>query len=527
MLRVFLPFFKRDARQMAEVLRWAMELNPEGVQHNCIVYNESGTDSSEVLELAKNYFKANVLHFTYEPPPIPNWPAAPNWVWQAAARLMDDKKVNEPWFFWECDAIPLRPGWLDAIYNAYLKGGKRFAGHIVHGMGHMNGVGIYPPDVRRRCQDAMMCRSAAWDYVLKDTITGDCTDLNHLIQHVWNIKEEDGTHTNGDGKPVTFPDWPAVERYMDFNCSLLHRTKDGTLIQRLREKREAERKRIEEEQRITMAVETNVPQFTAVPEAVIPERKVQDVGPVQIMMVTYHKDLPWFDLSMKCLRKHVTRFSGITVCVPERDKKLFRPYVIQYGIHLASYDEVDGKGMLQHMGIMAMADEFVPKQVKFVAHIDADTMYKMATEPSDYFEDGKPVYMIRTYESLVDDRGVISDCAQWKPIVEEQIALPATHFTMCAFPFIFPIEFYSKYRKRIEYVHKKPMMEYLLEGRNSFPQSRVDFQAMGMFAYATMRERFHWIDIGVNHPRKDRHKSYWSHAGVRPETQSEIEGFLK
>jgi len=511
---------------MANVLRWAIELNPR-VNHNCLLSYEEGTDPSEIRDLASSYFSGDLLENQYSQPPVPGWPAAPNWAWQSTARFVDDKKINEPWFWWESDAIPLKDGWLDKIYDGYKQGGNPFAGHIVDQMDHMNGVGIYPPDVRRRCNEAMLCRSAAWDYVLKDTVTGKCTNLNHLIQHVWNIRESDGAIHNGDGHVVTFPDWAHVERYMDFNCCLLHRTKDGTLIQRLREHREKERIRIEEEQKSVMAVETNVPQFTATPTAVEPERKAQVIGPVEIMIVTYHKDLPWFEYCIRCATKHLVGFAGITVCVPNRDKKMFRPLMIQYGFNLYGYDEVEGKGMLQHMAVMASADEIVPKKTKFVAHIDSDTMFRMDTRPEDYFEDGKPVYMIRTYESLVDGKGVISDCAQWKPVVEEQIALPATWYTMCAFPFIYPIEFYSSYRKRIESVQKKPMLQYMLEGRNSFPQTRVDFQAMGVFAHTNMNDRFHWIDIGVNPPRKDRHKSYWSHAGLKPETSAEIESFMK
>lgn len=553
MLRVVLPFCRKDAKEMADLLRWALELDPQGVQHNSLLSYEMGTKPDEVRELAEQYFKGNILENEYSTPPVPGWPAACNWAWQSAARHIDDKKINEPWFWWESDAVPLKPNWLERIHEGYLKGGRPFAGHIVDRMDHMNGVGIYPPDVRRRCQEAMLCRSAAWDYVLKETITNRCANLNHLMQHVWNIRESDGAIHNGDGHVVTFPDWAHVERYMDFNCVLLHRTKDGTLIQRLREKRESERIRIGEEQRKIVAVETNVPQFTAVESAVEAPRQKQKIGPVEIMIVTYHKDLPWFELCVRCLKKHVRGFHGITVCVPNRDKKLFRPLMIQHGFNLYGYDEVEGKGMLQHMVVMASADQIVPKNVKFVAHIDADTMFKMETTPEDYFmeeqvwNDGlgetirgttepekpifkkisKPVYMIRTYDSLVDDKGVISDCAQWKPVVEEQIALPATHFSMCAFPFIYPIEFYEPYRRRIEKVHKKPMREYMLEGRNSFPQTRVDFQAMGQFALSTMPEKFHWIDIGIHPPIKDRHKAYWSHAGLKPDTLAEIEGFLK
>lgn len=526
MLRVVLPFCRKDSKAMEELVQWALELNPEGVNHNCLLSYEEGTSPDNIAILARKYFRGDLLELCYPTPPVQGWPAAPNWAWQATARFIDDKGVNEPWFWWESDAVPLKPGWVDALYDAYKEGGLPFAGHIVDRMDHMNGVGIYPPNVRRLCQEAMLTRGAAWDYVLKDTIRGKCTNLNHIIQHIWNIREEDGVITNGDGHTATFPDWRSVERWMDFNCFILHRTKDGTLIQRLRERLESERIRIEQEQQKIIAVETNVPQFTAVEHAVSVERKVQDIPPVEVMIVTYHKDLPWFELCMKCIRKHLSGFQGVTVCVPNRDRKLFRPLMIEHGFNMYCYDEVEGKGMLQHMAIMAMADSIVPKKTKYVAHIDADAMFKLETRPEDYFEDNKPVYMIRTYESLVDDKGVISDCAQWKPIVEEQIAMPATHFTMCAFPFIYPIGFYAKYRQRIELIHKKPMLDYMLEGRNQFPQTRVDFQAMGQFALSTMPDKFHWIDIGKNPPRKDRHKSYWSHSGVRPEHRKEIEGFL-
>lgn len=510
---------------MHNLLRWAIELNPEGVNHNCLLCYEDGTDPEAIRLLASSYFKGDILELKYSNPPVPGWPAAPNWCWQSAARYIDDNKINEPWLWIESDAIPLKPGWLDAIYEGWKAGGKRFAGHIVERMDHMNGVGVYPPDVRRRCNEAMLCRQAAWDVVLKSTITNDCTNLNHLIQHVWNIRESDGAIWNGDGKPVTFPDWKAVEKYMDFNCVLLHRTKDGTLIERLRERMESERKRIEEEQRVINSVETNVPQFTT--GAVVEAKAEAPVSGVHVLIVTYQKDYPWFELCIRCANKHLKGFSGITVAVPNADKQLFRQLSMKYNFRLYGYDEVPGKGMLQHMAVMAMADIVVPKKTKFVAHIDSDTMFKMETTPAHYFDNGKPRQMIRTYASLVDDRGVISDCAQWRPIVEEQIAIPATHFTMCAFPFIYPIELYPAYRARIEYVHKKPMLDYMLEGRNQFPQTRVDFQAMGMFGYATMNDKFSWLDIGVNPPIADRHKSYWSHAGVSAETRQEIEGFLK
>lgn len=528
MLRVVLSFFRGDASAMADLLRWAIELNPEGVGHNCLLTYEDGTNADTVRALARSYFKGEMRELKYSTPPVPGWPAAPNWAWQSTARYIDDVGINEPWLWIESDAIPTKPGWLDAIYEGWKAGGKPFAGHIVDRMDHMNGVGVYPPDVRKRSNQAMLCRQAAWDVVLKESIQNNCTNLNHLIQHVWNIRESDGEIWNGDGKPVSFPDWKAVERYMDFNCVLIHRTKDGTLIQRLREHMAAEKKRIEEEYQKSISVEHNVPQFTA--EAVeVVSNKSQSIGETEWFIVTYAKDIEWFKLSIRCIDKFCKGFSGVTVAVPNRDKHLFRPLIksVPKGFRLYGYDEVEGKGFVQHEAVMGMADTIVPKKTKFIIHLDSDCMYHTETAPHDYFEDGKPVYLYRTYESLVDDKGVISDCAQWRGPTREQLGFDPQVYTMCRHPTVLPIGFYAKYREHIVSVHGKPFMDYFLEGKNSFPSNRMDWTAMGAFAFHKMHSEFHWIDIGKNPAPKDRQKAFWSHSGVLPAHRETIEGFLK
>jgi hypothetical protein len=528
MIRVVIPFCRKDSAQMANLIRWAIELDGS-VPFNAILSYETGVDPAEIRALARQYFQGDILENEYSPPPVPGWPAACNWAWQSCARFIDDKKVNEPWFWWESDAVPLKPGWLTTIHDAFIAGGKRFGGHIVDRMGHMNGVGIYPPDVRKRCYEAMMCRSAAWDVVLKTTTEGDITDLNHLIQHVWNIRETDGAITNGDGHVVTFPDWPSVEKWMDFNCVLLHRTKDGTLIQRLRERRaqikEEERLRQEEDNRKAMSVELNVPNFTA--NSIEMPRQEIKIGPVEWFIVTYAKDAEWFSYAIRCIKKFCTGFQGVTVAVPNRDKHLFKALMLQHNFRLYGYDEVQGKGFVQHEAIMGMADTIVPKKTEFVIHLDSDCMYHTPTTPEDYFIDGKPVYLIRTYESLVDDKGVISDCAQWRGPTAQQLGFDPIVYSMCRHPTVLPIGFYKLYRDHIENVHKKSFMEYFLEGKNEFPSNRMDWTAMGAFAYQQMPDAFHWIDIGKNPAPKDRQAAFWSHSGVKPEHREKIEGFLK
>lgn len=552
MLRVVIPFWNGDADAAIKCLEWALELNPEGTQHNCLLHYEEDTNPQKldrVRVLIKQYFKKDKLENIYTHPPIKGWPAAPNWVWQSAARFIDDKGVNEPWFWWESDAIPLKPGWLDAIYNGYLSGGKRFAGHVVDRMDHMNGVGIYPPDVRRRSQDAMMARAGAWDYVLKPVTEYDCTNLNHIIQHVWNIRESDGEIHNGDGHAVTFPDWKHVERYMDFNCYLLHRTKDGTLIERLREHREKEKNRIEEETRISNSTEHNVPDHTG--GGAIEISTIEEVidYKAEILIVTYGmptkrasglivSDFDWLTWCMRGIRKHAKGFSGITLAIPGRDSELLKPISKEHAgaksgikFRVRLFDEPSGKGFLMHESIMAKADELVPASTDFVLHLDPDCIFKEPVTPAEYFINKKPVYVYRTYKSLseiVNGQKVVSDCAQWQAPTENQLGFSVSEYTMCRHPTGFPIEFYKNYREHIESVHKIPFIDYMLSGKNSHPSDRMDFTAMGAYAFNKMNDKFHWIDIsGGNHlAPKDRQRCFWSHGGITSAIASEIKSYV-
>jgi hypothetical protein len=201
---------------------------------------------------------------------------------------------------------------------------------------------------------------------------------------------------------------------------------------------------------------------------------------------------------------------------------------------VVGYDEVPGKGMLQHMVKMAEADLIVPAGTKYILHMDADCMFRMPTTPEHYFWDDKPYYLIRSWGSLgvPDPRHpiskTISDCGQWKGATDTQLGWDTEFYTMCMNTAVMPINFYKAYREHIERVHKRPFVDHMLAGRNEFPQTSMDWTAMGAYAHRFMRDRFTWFDVcdGTPYP-VDRKKAFWSHGGITPEIRQEIEGFLK
>jgi hypothetical protein len=522
---IVLPFCRKDAEDMEKLILWMLELD-RGAPYDCLLSYDDDTPLGwvdRVEAAAKRFFKS-VARFSYCQPPVPGWPAAPNWAWQSVARFMYERQPREPWFWIESDAIPIKSGWLTTIVSEFLGSGKDFGGHVVETMGHMNGVGIYPWNVMARSDRAMLTRGAAWDYVLKDAETGCIVELNHLMQHAWNVRH-DGLVWNGDGRPISFRSRDDLVRYLDFNCYLFHRCKDGSLIDQLKAWKEDQRQKdIDTEKEKVISVEVNVPNFTENAVEFVPDLDFN--GRTEIFIVTYRNDAAWLEYCLRAIRKFCTGFAGITVAYPETDFQFFKKMRTKYNINPHMYDEVRGRGMIQHMAMMAMADKIVPKGTEFVFHLDSDCIYKIQTTPSHYFHEGKPVMLKRSYESLVDGKGVVSDCAQWRGPTSAQIGFDPVWYTMCRHPNVFPIGFYQPYREHIEKVQNMGFMMYMLGGKNSFPQDRMDWTAMGAWAHKFMFDSFHWIDIGKDAPPADRQKTYWSHSGILPEHKEEMEGFL-
>lgn len=142
------------------------------------VFNHLGSCKGHTLivcpadgaEQEANDFKQSVGHLfdraVVRPTPIniSGWPIAPNRHFREVCALMMSEYNNAPFWFFEPDCTPLRPGWLSAIDEAYKLGRQPFAGAIVptrvtDGKGnhstdgeHMVGCGIYPPDFYKRSQ---------------------------------------------------------------------------------------------------------------------------------------------------------------------------------------------------------------------------------------------------------------------------------------------------------------------------------------------------------------------------------------
>jgi hypothetical protein len=274
------------------------------------------------------------------------------------------------------------------------------------------------------------------------------------------------------------------------------------------------------------ATEANVPQHT--PEGIdMPLDPVPVPGPVHILIVTYEKDLPWLHYCLRSIERFTKGFQGVTVAYPAHSGEAFHKATEDFDVELFPYHEVKGKGMVQHMAMMASADQIVPASTAFVMHMDSDVCFVKESEPGHYFTAGKPQYLYRTYASLLtQDAEPVRDCHQWKTPTEQQLGFEVEDYTMVRHPTVFPIGFYQPYRQHVEKVQGMGFLKYMVSGRNQFPQDRMDFTAMGAFSRKTMRSEFAWIDITTGHYPKDRIVTHWSHGGITPKIRQDLERFL-
>lgn len=274
--------------------------------------------------------------------------------------------------------------------------------------------------------------------------------------------------------------------------------------------------------------ETNVPNHMSNPTELAPNPNPIK-GKCEIFIVSYWKDFPWLEYVLRSIEKYCRGFAGVTVAIPERDRSKFDEAIKWYlfpWVKIKTYDEVEGKGMVQHMEIMSRADDFVPVGTDYVLHHDSDGIFNVPTTPEDFFRNDKPVYLYRTWESLTGHDGVVSDCAQWREPTDAQLGFASEVYTMAVNTQMMPIDFYHAYRLHLASVHGN-VMDFFLSGKNSFPQDRMDFTAMGAFAHKCLPERFSWFDVesGAPHPR-DPKKAFWSHGGLTDEIRAEIEAIL-
>jgi hypothetical protein len=172
------------------------------------------------------------------------WPQACNFYFARTAQYLEfERKIEEPWYYFEADTLPLKAGWLEKLATEYNLAGKPFMGclqetyrslpdsnDVVVDGAHMVGTGIYPP---RLSQYSVLYRFAGaepWDVLCQWEIAPHL-HATKLIQHNWGTVnytlQKDGSVTCEDREVNR---WGIKhDKPLSPDVVLLHGVKDSSL----------------------------------------------------------------------------------------------------------------------------------------------------------------------------------------------------------------------------------------------------------------------------------------------------------
>jgi FkbM family methyltransferase len=219
---VIYPFSVVDEQLALKNAQWIAELG-EYKSHDVFILSDRRCNQQIMEDVVKTLGKVfRLAKHRLTSSDVDGWPEGANQMFSLAATLIQHTR-EWPCFFWlEPDAIPISPGWLDALEAEYKRGGKPFMGERVD-LGakrpdvpiHMSGVGIYQNPIYLLAGECYRAHEVAWDIAAKDQIIPNA-HWTKLIQHYW--KHGTFTHLNEIREETV----------------VFHSSKDGSLIDVLR-----------------------------------------------------------------------------------------------------------------------------------------------------------------------------------------------------------------------------------------------------------------------------------------------------
>ncbi len=238
-LLLVIPYHQKDAILAKQLINWMGELHPEGYLHPCMLACDASVDrdtQSEIFKLAKATFTSVDLLRIPVPLDRQGWIPGSNFMFEKVAQTIQEC-IKLPWLWCEPDCVPLKSGWLDALSAMYYVQPKRFMGVWVDSKQsnmpsrYLEGCSIYDAHAYEGMKQFTSSTTVGFP-IGAATYTVMRSTNTPLMQHFW-------------GKPGLAPTFREVKAegdpentipmgWLRPDCLFFHRSKDGTLIDILR-----------------------------------------------------------------------------------------------------------------------------------------------------------------------------------------------------------------------------------------------------------------------------------------------------
>lgn len=451
-----LPVSRPDFHLAIKWIQWSIALrkfSPAVAPHQLMVVPAASLLLAEIQRLCDECSGHDIIVHAqrelYERPEF-GYGAAANGLFKSALEIVEEVFPGCPMLWVEADTVPTRPTWFNEIADEYANCGRPFLGAF-HPNGlipHMSGNAVYPANWRVLAPSLAALPgpnpAQGWDTSCAHEIIPQMA-ISKTIQQEWITPPFSEDNINRFLKPET---------------ALFHRSKDGTMIDVL-----AKRMRIR-----------------AIPliDPVAPPTSIITLGrphthrepTVSILIVTHAKDIPFLRYCLKSIKLYTSGFKETVLLVPEHQRGEF-DWVRQTGVVVKSYDEPAEKGFLSHLIQKCRADEWC-LDADFVLHIDADCMLFRKTTPAAFIRDHRCISVRESYSGITNPHR-----HTWRETVRKAIGIEPAHDYMLKHGQIHPRSVYRATRELVESHTGRLFDEYVLDGRNNFPQSFAEFPTIG------------------------------------------------
>lgn len=468
---VVLPVGPQDRAQAIRWVDWVEELGGIGSHRLMVACARRVPNPTEI----SRHYELYVPHDEDER----GWPMSPNHLFRRVIQHITWTKNAEPFLWCEPDCIPLVRGWLDILEIEYQAGGKPFMGGRVLASNtpeHMTGNAIYGNNAMYLASNLVQADLAAFDVVAAEQIIGQA-HWTDLIQHVWR---------KDNARNFIFPDQASVDAMVDKKAVLFHQNKDGTLIERLKERLQHQPKTKPE--KINKAVKKENPK----------------VPTVDLFYTTYPKDKQWFSYSVRIARKNLSGIRDIVAVIREQHLQEFLDLKLDVVYKTVPDSWNSTRGYHWQQWIKMRAPEFT--DADFIAHVDSDTYFKEPVNIKEFFKGKKPGWLFRKYTELN---------VPWKPITEKAFGKECNIEYMQSSPFIIGRDVYAKAKEVLEANHKITMEKYIYDsGVTDWPPGFSEYNFLGNVANDFFKDDYFFVHATDSQAPRGFSKIHlcWSHS---------------
>jgi glycosyltransferase involved in cell wall biosynthesis len=228
---------------------------------------------------------------------------------------------------------------------------------------------------------------------------------------------------------------------------------------------------------------------------------------ISIFIRTYRNDLKWFEYCIEGIKKNLSGWGEIVVCVPVGQNHYFKK-------HEKEFKFVNSK---------IYKDDYIGQQISkleawkhcngdYILYVDSDVIFFKGAKVEDYFLNNKPVILKHRYE-------LVGEAKVWQPVVEKLFQDKVEYEYMRRAPQLFhksTVKRFSEAFPDIEnYGKSQPYRQF------------TEFNFLGYFTETTEPENYEFIDLEFNEAPENKCKQFWSWSGLTRDEKREIQSLLE